>query len=188
MQRRHRKKLPMIWLMTDERVGEADLLAAVAKLPRGKAGIIFRHYRTAAKERRTLFDRVARIAGKRRLALMLGGTAAQAQAWRADGWHGVDRRRGGKTLIHSMPAHNGREMAAASRCGADLLFLSPLFPTRSHPGAPMLGRVRFAALARLADMPVIALGGVRPAHRPMLKGLGASGWAAIDGLSVQARQ
>ncbi|WP_176596961.1 MULTISPECIES: thiamine phosphate synthase [Sphingobium] len=184
MQRRHRKKLPMIWLMTDERMGEAALLAAVAQLPKGKAGIIFRHYRTAGTERRALFDHVARIARRRRLVLMLGGTAAQAQGWRADGWHGRDRRVARKALLHSMPVHDGREMEAALRDGADLVFLSPLFPTRSHPGSPVLGRAGFAALARLAHAPVIALGGVRATHRPMLRGIGASGWAAIDGLSV----
>ena len=184
MQRRHRKKLPMIWLMTDERVGEPALLAAIARLPRGKAGIIFRHYRTIASERRTLFHRIARIARSRRLVLMLGGTAMQAQAWRADGWHGRDGRRGGKRLLHSRPVHDRREMVEAAHSGADLILLSPLFPTRSHPGSSILGRAGFAALAQLAPMPVIALGGVRAAHRGMLAGIGASGWAAIDGLSV----
>jgi len=184
MPRRHRKKLPMIWLMTDERVEEAALLAAVARLPMGQAGVIFRHYRTAAVDRRALFDRVARIARGRRLMLVLGGTSRQAQGWRADGWHGRDRRVAGKTLLHSVPAHDGREMVAALRGGADLVFLSPLFPTRSHPDARAMGRARFAALARLADGPVIAMGGVRAAHRPMLRGIGAAGWAAIDGLSV----
>ncbi|BAI94846.1 thiamine phosphate synthase [Sphingobium sp. TA15] len=185
MQRRHRKKLPTIWLMTDERVGESALLAAIDRLPKGRAGVIFRHYRTAAAERRALFDRVARMARRRRLVLMLGGTAAQARAWRADGWHGRDRRRDGKTLLHSRPVHDKRQMAEAARAGADFVFLSPLFPTRSHPGSLVLGRAGFAALARLAPMPVIALGGVRAAHRHMLAGMGASGWGAIDGLSVE---
>ena len=69
------------------------------------------------------------------------------------------------------------------RAGADLLFLSPLFPTHSHPGAPALGRARFAALARGARPPVIALGGMRAGHARGLALLGASGWAAIDGLT-----
>lgn len=183
MQRRHRK-LPMIWLMTDERVGDAALLAAAARLPAGKAGILFRHYHTPQAERRALFDRVARIARARRLVLMLGGTAAQAQGWRADGWHGRGRRGGGQALLHSMPVHDARELVAALRGGADLIFLSPLFPTRSHPGARTLGPTRFAALARLSSVPVIALGGVRPQHARRVKAMGASGWAAIDGLSA----
>ena len=63
-----------------------------------------------------------------------------------------------------------------------MVLLSPLFPTRSHPGAPALGRVRFAGLARRVDGAVMALGGVKAEHRWMLRGIGADGWAAIDGL------
>lgn len=183
MDRRHRKKLPTIWLMTDERAGEEDLLAAAERLPRGSAGIVFRHYRTPPGERRALFDRLAGIARRRRLVIMLGGTARAAAAWGADGWHGRDARRTARPLLHSAPVHDAREMGVAWRGRADIIFLSPLFPTRSHPGGSSLGRVRFAALARLADAPVIALGGVRGGHRRMLRGIGAAGWAAIDGLT-----
>jgi thiamine-phosphate pyrophosphorylase len=171
MTRRHRKSLPTIWLMTDERVSDDALLAAAARLPRGNGGIVFRHYATPPAERRALFERMARIARRRRLVLMLAGTARQAAAWKADGWHGRDRK----------PA-TAREVKAAHRTGADLLFLSPLFPTRSHPDARALGPVRFAALACRTSVPVIALGGVHAEHRRHLQHLGAAGWGAIDGI------
>ncbi len=60
------------------------------------------------------------------------------------------------------------------------MLLSPVFPTRSHPDARTLGPTRFRLLARRANMPVIALGGMdqRGADR-----LGWDRWAAIDGLS-----
>ena len=38
--------------------------------------------------------------------------------------------------------------------------LSPVFETRTHPGAVPLGPEKFHALAALAEMPVIALGGM----------------------------
>ncbi|MBJ7444837.1 MAG: thiamine phosphate synthase, partial [Sphingobium sp.] len=79
--------------------------------------------------------------------------------------------------------HDAREMVAARRGGADMVLLSPLFPTRSHPGGASLGRVRFAALAQRAMMPVVALGGVTREHGRMLRAIGAVGWAAIDGLA-----
>jgi Thiamine monophosphate synthase len=183
MMGRHRKKLPAIWLMTDERVEESALLAAAMRLPRGKAGIVFRHYRTPDGARRALFERLARIARARRLVLMLGGTARRAAAWGADGWHGRDAHRAGRPLLHSAPGHDARELRAALRGRADFVFVSPLFATRSHPGANSLGRAKFAALARLSIVPVMALGGVRAEHWPHLRGIGASGWAAIDGLS-----
>ena len=181
---RHRKNLPSLWLMTDERIADATLLAAVARLPRGRAGIVFRHYRTPAAQRRALFAQVAAIARRRRLMILLGDTARTASAWKADGWHGPDNRAACRPLIHSRAAHTIMEIKAASRSRADLLFLSPLFPTRSHPGAPALGRAGFASLARQSTLPVIALGGVRSHHQRQLKILGASGWAAIDGLTA----
>lgn len=180
---RHRKNMPLIWLMTDERIDDTALLVAVARLPRGRAGIIFRHYRTEPGARRALFDAVRAIARRRRLVLMLAGTAREAAAWAADGWHGRDARRATRPMRHSAPVHDAREMAAARRGRADMVLLSPLFPTRSHPGGASLGRVRFAALTRGATMPVVALGGVTAGHGRVLRAIGAVGWAAIDGLA-----
>ncbi len=74
--------------------------------------------------------------------------------------------------------HNYRELIAAHRAGVDLIFLSPVFPTRSHPGGPTLGRRRFAELALRARVPVIALGGITAHRARSLKG--AYGWAGID--------
>jgi thiamine-phosphate pyrophosphorylase len=180
---RHSKTLPALWLMTDERVDDVRLLAAVARLPRGQAGVVFRHYATGARARRALFDRVAALARRRRLLLLLAGSARQAASWGADGWHGRDHRGAVRRMLHSVPVHDARELMAARRGGAGLVFVSPLFLTRSHPGGRVLGRVRFAALAMRAPMAVMALGGVGAAHRRGLRGIGADGWAGIDGLS-----
>jgi len=184
MDGRHRKKLPALWLMTDERVSYAALLMAAARLPRGRGGIVFRHYRTEPAKRRALFAALRTIARRRRLILLLAGSAREAAAWRADGVHGHDGRRDARPLVRSRAVHDAREAVAAWRAGADICFVSPLFPTRSHPDADALGRVRFAILARQVDAPVMALGGVRRTHRPMLRGIGADGWAAIDGLTL----
>jgi thiamine-phosphate pyrophosphorylase len=181
MDRRHRKKLPGIWLMTDERVEAAALLAAAARLPKGGGGIVFRHYRTEPAQRRALFEALRAIARRRRLVLLLAGSARQAAAWRADGAHGRDVRGMARPLLRSRAVHDAPEAVTAR--GADFCFVSPLFPTRSHPGAGALGPLRFAALARRVDAPVVALGGVRRGNRPMLRGIGADGWAAIDGLT-----
>jgi thiamine-phosphate pyrophosphorylase len=76
--------------------------------------------------------------------------------------------------------HGPREIALANRLGADAMLLSPVFPTRSHPGGAVLGPVRFRLLARLAARPVIALGGL---DRRTARRLVWARWAAIDGLS-----
>lgn len=182
MDARHRKNPPRLWLMTDERVDAAALVAAAERLPRGRAGIVFRHYRTDAAERRALFEALRRVARRRRLVLMLGGTAREAAAWRADGAHGRDARRVARPMLRGRPVHGVAEARAAR--GVDVAFVSPLFPTRSHPGGRNLGRVGFAALARHVAPVVIALGGLRSQHRRALRVIGAQGWAAIDGLTA----
>jgi thiamine-phosphate pyrophosphorylase len=153
--------------MTDERLGDR-LLDAVGRLPDG-AGIVFRHYSLAEAERRTLFDRVREAAPG---PVILAGPPELALAWRADGSHG--RHRGATTA----PAHALAELREAEAAGASLIFLSPVFATRSHPDAPALGPDGFAALARETDLPVIALGGMNAARAEALSG--AHGWAGID--------
>lgn len=159
--------LPRLWLMTDERLGEG-LPAAVARLPEG-AGIVFRHYSLAEGERRALFDTVrAAHPGL----LLLAAPADLAAAWGADGSHG--RHKGAVTA----PVHDLAEIRMAEAVGARLLFLSPVFPTRSHPDGPGLGPEGFASLAAQTDLPVVALGGMNAARANELTG--AYGWAGID--------
>jgi thiamine-phosphate pyrophosphorylase len=168
MQRR--QPLPRLWLMTDERLGER-LWDALERLPRG-AGLVFRHYSLSAAERRRLFARVKKVARRKGLMLLVAGRPIPG----ADGRHG-GRGRGG---LRSAAVHDLAELKTAERQGVRLVFLSPVFPTRSHPGARVLGRVRFGLLAHRAGIPVIALGGVDARSGARLEALGAYGWAGID--------
>lgn len=174
-----RQPLPRIWLMTDERL-DADLLDVIRRLPSG-SGIVFRHYRLPMAERRRLFMDVRGIARAKRLVLMLGGPPALAAHWGADGSHGVS---GGKAkrphLLRSAAVHDLKQWRQARRCGADFVFVSPVFATRSHPDAAALGPVRFGLLARSVDRPVIALGGMNKRRFGRLRMLPAYGWAGID--------
>lgn len=172
---RARQPLPDTWLMTDERLG-ARLFEAISRLPPHRSGIVFRHYSLPPAERRALFRRVKRIARRRGLLLLLAGPWTEAKAWGADGSHGRGPARG----LRSAPVHDLAEVRAAERAGADFLFLSPVYATRSHPGAEPLGEAGFAALARSTRLPVIALGGMDEERAKSLEALGAYGWAAVD--------
>lgn len=66
------------------------------------------------------------------------------------------------------------------RAGAKLLFASPIYATRSHPGTRALGRVRFGLMSRGLPIPVIALGGMDERRWRALRPLGVYGWAGID--------
>ncbi|WHU01556.1 thiamine phosphate synthase [Sphingomonas sp. NIBR02145] len=168
MRRRH--PLPRLWLMTDERVGDA-LWEALERLPWG-SGVVFRHYGLPVAERRALFARVRKVARRRGLVLVRAGIEPMR------GEAGVHGRRGHG--LRTAPAHDRREAVAAIRAGADALFVSPAFPTRSHPGARALGRARFGMLVRGLGVPVIALGGMDARKAASLRPFGIYGWAAID--------
>lgn len=165
--------IPRLWLMTDPRLGDG-LWDALERLPRG-SGVIFRHYPLPPAERRALFARIAKLARRRGLILLRAGTTPMR------GEAGTHGRRGHGLI--TWPVHSRSEAIAAIRAGADALLVSPLFPTRSHPGAPVLGPVRFGLLVRGLSVPVIALGGMDARKARRLKALGIHGWAAIDAWS-----
>jgi thiamine-phosphate pyrophosphorylase len=162
---RVRHPLPTIWLLSDAR-NDAVLELALKRLPRG-SGFIFRHYHLEGHDRRARFKALARLARARGHLVALAGTKAEAKRYGADLAYGP----GG----HLAPVHSLREIAGARR--SEALMLSPVFATRSHPGARVLGRVRFRQLAARVKVPVIALGGMNPHTARALKW---PHWAGID--------
>ena len=181
MRRRHSQPLPSLWLMTDEKMGDA-LLPSVTALPKG-SGLVFRHYQTP--DRRALFEQVRRIARKRRLLLVLAGAAREAKGWKADGVHSHSLHRSHQ--LRTAPVHSVRERIKAERAGADLLLVSPIYSSSSHKGARTLGILGFGRLIRGAKRPVIALGGMTPTRARTLKSFNIHGWAGIDALMRQKR-
>jgi thiamine-phosphate pyrophosphorylase len=179
-----RQPLPRIWMMTDERQGDG-LFDALDRLP-GGAGLVFRHYSLPEPERRDLFARIATQGRRKGLLLMLAGDQEQALEWGAAGAHGRFSGRPVKGLLRSMSVHDHDELNEAVNSGADFIFVSPVFATRSHPGAAPLGPKRFGAIVRQSRLPVIALGGVNEERAEELIALGAHGWAAIDAWEREA--
>lgn len=169
------RPLPDIWLLTDAR-NDGALEVILRRLPRGSA-LVFRHYHLPETERRTRFDRLKRIARAGGHLMILSGTAAQARRWGADGAYGAPPRLArGPAVLRLATAHSLHELRKARR--ADAVLLSPVFPTRSHPGGPVLGPLRFRLLAARATAPAIALGGLNPCSARRLQW---PRWAAIDG-------
>jgi len=170
--------LPDIWLVTDAR-NDARLEQVLARLPRG-SGLIFRHYHLEPGARRARWTKLARLARKRGHLVALSGSVGIARAWLADAAYGSPASLGqGRAFPRLVTAHSLREVAAAHRARPDAILLSPVFPTRTHPGARALGPIRFRLLAARSNVPVIALGGMS-ARRS--RALMWKKWAAIDGI------
>lgn len=149
---KRRQRVPRQWLVADARLGDA-LWKAIARLPRG-SGVLLLYRELPRRERARLVARLRRVA--RRQALVIADELA---------------REAGRI-------HNLRELRRSA--GVPLLFVSPLFPTRSHPDWAPLPRMRAAALARLAKVQVIALGGMDEPRFERIRRLGFKGWAGID--------
>lgn len=179
MRRRH--PLPTLWLMTDERQGDR-LWPALRALPRG-SGVIVRHHSLTGKEQRALIARIRAIAKARRLTLVVAGPARIARAARADGFHARSARIGPRDLLRTVAVHDALELQLAHRAVADLIFVSPVFPTASHPDGRSLGRAGLGRLALRSRIPVIALGGMNARRARSLRRLGIYGWAAIGALT-----
>jgi thiamine-phosphate pyrophosphorylase len=159
VKRRHRAAHPTLWLFTEADC-HPDLAALITRLPRDIAGVVFRH--DGEPNRAGLAHRIARICSTRRIMLVLAGDWRLAAACRA-GLHlrgGTALRTTYRGAITTASVHDRAELVVARRTRVDLIFISPAFATSSHPGAPALGPVRWAALARHSGLPAIALGGI----------------------------
>jgi thiamine-phosphate pyrophosphorylase len=167
------QRWPEQWLLTDERMN-AELSGAIRRAAATGAGIIVRHHRSPPEQRRSI--------------------AAQVIA--AGALLGISRdvelaRELGAALVHnptfapgplpfSLSVHDEAEALAAASSDAALVFVSPVFATRSHPGARALGIRGAQELARRSGHPAIALGGMDETRGKALIHAGFSGWAAID--------
>ena len=164
---RRRQTLPRLWLITDPRGG--DPVKALRRMPRG-SGVVFRHFELKRKKRAKLFDNVGAEVRRRGGVMLVAIPPDSAGRWAA-----FDPDTG----LLAMTVHNRREYLAAWREGADVVFVSPVFTTRSHPGARTLGPVRLGLMLD-GRLPAIALGGMTVRRFRRLNGLGLHGWAGID--------
>ncbi|MGH6706595.1 MAG: thiamine phosphate synthase [Sphingomicrobium sp.] len=167
---------PREWLMTDERIGER-LWEAIEGLPPG-AGVVFRHHGTPAHERVTIARRVTDLCRERGLTLAISRDVALAELLSARLVHNPASDPG--ALPFSRSAHSLDEAGSGCNSGASLIFLSPLFPTRSHPGEEPLPREEARAIVAGCLVPVIALGGMSRARFEEVRRDGFYGWAGID--------
>lgn len=128
--------------------------------------MVFRHDDTP--NRATLGHAVAALCRARHLALTVAGDARLAAALRA-GPHLRGKERPPRWRLHgpvTAAVHDMAQLRHARRAGAGLLFISPVFPTKSHPGGRNLTVTGWRRLARQAGATAnpYALGGINGAN------------------------
>lgn len=79
----------------------------------------------------------------------------------------------------SMSVHNIEQLEQATKLQADVVLLSPVLPTKSHPELEALGWDKAQELKEQVSMPVFALGGVNSSHLEIARRYGFVGIAGI---------
>ena len=180
--------LPPLVLMTDdERL--PDPLAAARLLPRGSMVIVRARQ---SSHRAKLAAALRPITRARRMRLLVANDTKLAERVRADGVHlaeGNGRDAAAVRMRHphwliTMSAHSLHSCGAAARAGASAVFLSPVYPTDSHPEGQALGVARARSIARQAGLPVYALGGLTGQNVRRLAKSRFAGMAAIGALTA----
>jgi thiamine-phosphate pyrophosphorylase len=173
--------VPSLYFFTDPQ-RTPDPVESAKGLPRG-AAVVYRHF--GAPDRAHVARKLATLCRSRGLVLLIAADPDLARRVGAHGVHWPEARVAPRTDwsgIITAAAHSANAIAHAAACSVDACVLGPVFPTRSSSARRPLGLFRASQLARSAQLPVIALGGVNARTARLLAGRGFSGLAAIDAL------
>lgn len=160
--------LPSLYAISNvAELGEQEfMLRLEAALHKGLRLVQLREKHLARMALRELGLRVVALAHAHGARVLLSGDAVLAQEIGADGVHLTATQ---LANFRERPAvewcaascHNTAELRRAEELGCDFALLSPVLPTKTHPGALHLGWENFATIASGASIPVYALGGLR---------------------------
>jgi 8-oxo-dGTP diphosphatase len=134
----------------------------------------------SSDELRSMAQRVVKMAHRYGARVLISSDVAMAQEVGADGVHLTSKQ---VTECAERPAvawcaascHSVEELRRAEALGCDFALLSPVLPTKSHPGAPHLGWDQFLAISQGLSIPVYALGGLNHADMQTAWQHGAQG-------------
>jgi len=182
-------KFPPLFLMTDAK-RLLDPSRYIALLPKG-SGIIVRHFQDAEKIK--LIKKIKPLCQKHQIKLYVSDAVHMALTHQLDGVHFSEQavkkiagcgflRRVKPKLLYSAACHSARAAQAAKRVGLDIIFISPVFPTQSHPGAASLGAWQFHRLSRTTPLKPYGLGGINAKTAQRLITSKACGFAGIGSL------
>lgn len=153
-----------------------------------EAGFRLLRLRPAPDERIStgLIERIDAMTRRQGARWIASGELAQCYGWPAHGLH-LDTRQLMRLDQRPIPehelliasCHDLEEIRIAESLGVDLVTLSPVQATASHPAAVPLGWADFERLVGYSPLPVLALGGVAPDDWARARAAGAFGVAGI---------
>ena len=181
-------KLPDKYMITGEFKNHKDFeLKLENSLKNGISLVQLRCKNTPDDEYKQLIEIARILCAKYGASLLLNTSAEMFLSSGADGLHlnsqmlnSIESRPVSSDSLLSVSCHSKSEIEKAKQLTADIILLSPVKETRSHPGVQGIGWEKFTDLAINIDVPVYALGGMTADDLYDAKKSGAQGVAAIS--------
>jgi len=153
-----------------------------SKLANGLRMIQVREKQLSATGVKAFLDRVIAMARPYGAKVLLNGDIELARISGADGVHLssvqlMKLQQKPQDLICAASCHSIEELMHAQQLALDFAVLSPVLPTKSHPGSEVLGWQRFGQMIKDCAIPVYALGGLSPSDLVQAWQYGAHGIA-----------
>lgn len=187
------ERVPVLHAVTnDEVVLRADFVDRAHRVMQAGGDRTAIHLRAAKLTGRQLYDLACRLAAMQQetgawlvvndradIALAAGARGVQLTSRSISP---IEARRASPTLALGASVHSADDASVAAGAGATWLVAGHVFETESHPGEEGRGTAFIERLVANHDLPVIAIGGVRPEHVQALRAAGAHGVAVIRGV------
>lgn len=183
--------LPSRYVITGEYSDEADLFIRLESVLSGGAKLIqWRAKRLDKTSYLLLANKIAILCEKYNACLQLNCEPAWYLECRWPEFVGLHltsqqlnsltNRPAGVTHWLSASCHTSAEIQKAQEVGVDFIVLSSVLVTASHPEVMPLGWETFESMARIAKLPVFALGGLQQSDTAKAIDSGAQGIAGIS--------
>lgn len=184
-------KLPELYLITPDRIFCDDGYLALFRdlIGNGLKLIQFRSKNSDYDDHKIFVKNLIKICSESSCILIYNGTPQQAIRLGAHGVHldsvrlmQCKERPLNQDLWVAASCHDYLEIEHAVRIGVDFCVVSPVHQSPSHPRQPGMGWQEFGNMVLDANIPIYALGGVKPEELILAQQGGAHGIAMISGV------
>ncbi len=160
---------------------------AIENLPKNSI-VIFREYNLDQPKKQVLALKIKKICKKLGHKLIIGKDFNLAKKIKADGVHFSDNSTNSwlqinkkmPNFVKTLACHSLKSVIKAKKSKVSALFFSPVFYTKSHKNAKIMGLRNLAKSVGKSKKPVFALGGINQKNISSIQKVKSNGVAGID--------
>ncbi len=164
-----------------------NLEKSISFLPKNSI-VILREYNLSQSKRQELALKIQKLCKKFNHFLFIGKNIEIARKIKANGVHFSDLDKNSWRFISkkypklkiSFACHSLKSIKKAQNSNSDILFLSPIFATKSHENSKILKTRNLAKACEISKKPIFALGGINQKNLNSVIKSKARGFGAIE--------